>query len=231
LTFAAYLQRDDIRDALVSRSGQALAELPFAATIGTSSVRRQAQISAHFPDLNPIPIRGNADTRLKKLDDGEYDALMLAVSGLQRINQEHRITETLPIDRFCPAVGAGVLGLTCRQDAKAIVSIAQLLNDEETARQVIAERTMLRQLGGNCHSPIAAYAAAEPNGLLSLTAMVFSRDGATILEAFEVGDQLDPIALGTNAAQALIRQGARELIDGTPSRKLTHTTPGGLTPR
>lgn len=212
--FAAYLARDDIRDALVHPGGLRLAELPAGTRIGTSAVRRVAQLARDFPHLVTVPIRGNANTRLAKLDAGEADAMLLAVSGLERIGQADRITEVLPVEVMCPPVGAGVLGLQCRQDDAATIEAVAVLGDADAWRQVTAERMLLHVLQGHCNSPIAGYASTEEDGRLSLRARVFSPDGKRMLDAHEC--DTDPTTLGTAVALSLLRQGARELIDTIP---------------
>lgn len=212
--FAAYLARDDIRDALVHPGGLSLERLPAGTQIGTSAVRRVAQLARHFPHVAPAPIRGNANTRLAKLDAGEADALLLAVSGLERIGQAGRITQILPVELICPPVGAGVLGLQCREDDTGTIEAVSRLGDTEAWRQTTAERMLLHVLQGHCNSPIAGYAHTEPDGRLSLRAKVFSPDGKTVLDAHEW--DTDPTTLGTSVALTLLRQGARELIDAIP---------------
>jgi len=214
--FAAYLARDDIRDALVHPGGLGLDELPAGTRIGTSAVRRIAQLARHHPRLEAVPIRGNANTRLAKLDAGDADALLLAVSGLERIGEARRITEIVPVELICPPIGAGVLGLQCREDDTATIETVSRLGDLDAWRQTTAERMFLHVLQGHCNSPLAGYAHSEPDGRLSLRAQVFSPDGKTVLDAHEWGDGADPTTLGTSVAVALLRQGARALIDAIP---------------
>ncbi|MEV6299217.1 hydroxymethylbilane synthase [Actinoplanes sp. NPDC051861] len=209
-TFVAYLERDDVRDCLVHPDGKRIEELPAGSRIGTSAVRRIAQMALHWPHLIPVPIRGNANSRLAKLDAGEYDALLLAVSGLHRIGQPARITQTIDIDTFVPAVGSGTLVLQSRQDDSAALEIAQSLGDRRTAVETEAERTMLHILQGSCQSPIAGYARTEPDGRISLRARVISLDGKTVLDVHEWAS--DPVVLGTSVAAALLRQGARDIL-------------------
>lgn len=212
--FAAYLARDDIRDALIHPGGLRLADLPAGTRIGTSAVRRIAQLARDLPHLTTVPIRGNANTRLAKLDAGEADALLLAVSGLERIGQAHRITQILPVEVMCPPVGAGVIGLQCREDDPTTVEAVSALGDPQAWAQTTAERMLLHVLQGHCNSPVAGYATSEPDGRLSLRAKVFSSDGKQVIDAQEW--DTDPTTLGTSVALALLRQGARELIDAIP---------------
>ncbi|WP_431041520.1 hydroxymethylbilane synthase [Streptomyces sp. P1-3] len=214
--FAAYLKRDDIRDALVHPGGLTLDELPAGTRIGTSSVRRSAQLAISHPHVECVPMRGNANRRLEKLDAGEADALLLAVSGLERIGVEDRISEVLPVESMCPPIGAGVLALQCREEDTATIEAVAALGDTDAWREITAERMLLHVLQGHCNSPIAGYARAERDGRLSLRARVFTPDGKTVLDAHEWAGPLDPATLGTSVAVSLLRQGARELIDGIP---------------
>ncbi|MFJ2647351.1 hydroxymethylbilane synthase [Streptomyces sp. NPDC087420] len=211
--FAAFLRRDDIRDALIHPGGLTLDELPAGTRIGTSSVRRVAQLAASHPDLECVPFRGNANRRLEKLAAGEADALLLAAAGLRRIGREDVITEILSPDTMCPPIGAGILALQCRQGDTELIDTVSDLGDPDTYREATAERMFLHVLQGHCNSPIAGYAKAGRGGELSLRARVFTPDGKTVLNAHEWAGRLDPATLGTSVAVALLRQGARELID------------------
>ncbi|WP_406272695.1 hydroxymethylbilane synthase [Streptomyces sp. NBC_00191] len=212
-TFAAFLKRDDIRDALIHPAGLTLDQLPAGTRIGTSSVRRIAQLAASHPQLECVPMRGNANRRLDKLAAGEADALLLAVSGLERIGRTDVITETLSTEVMCPPIGAGVLALQCREGDQDLIDTVSGLGDPDTHREVTAERMLLHVLQGHCNSPIAGFATAEGSGDLSLRACVFAPDGKRVLNAHEWAGPLDPATLGTSVAVALLRQGARELID------------------
>lgn len=214
--FAAYLRRDDIRDALVHPDGLTLDQLPAGSRIGTSSVRRIAQLAASHPHLTCVPMRGNANSRLAKLAAGEADALLLAVSGLERIGEEARITDVLGVEAMCPPIGAGILVLQCREGDTATVDAVTSLGHQDTWREAAAERMFLHVLQGHCNSPIAGYAKAEADGRLSLRGRVFSPDGKRVLDAHEWAGALDPEDLGTSVALALKRQGAQELIANIP---------------
>jgi hydroxymethylbilane synthase len=214
--FAAFLKRDDIRDALVHPGGLTLDELAPGTRIGTSSVRRVAQLAISHPELECVPMRGNANRRLEKLEAGEADALLLAASGLERIGEAGRISEILSVETMCPPIGAGVLALQCREDDTDTIGTVSALGDTGAWREITAERMLLHVLQGHCNSPIAGYARAERDGRLSLRARVFTPDGKTVLDAHEWAGPLDPATLGTSVAVALLRQGARELIDGIP---------------
>ncbi|MEU0674779.1 hydroxymethylbilane synthase [Streptomyces sp. NPDC006172] len=214
--FAAFLKRDDIRDALVHPGGLTLDELPPGARIGTSSVRRIAQLAATHPQLRCVPFRGNANRRLEKLAAGEADALLLAVSGLERIERRDVISEVLSPETMMPPIGAGILALQCRQDDADLIDVVSGLGDPATHREATAERMFLHVLQGHCNSPIAGFARVDRSGELSLRACVFTPDGKVRLNAHEWAGRLDAATLGTSVAVALLRQGAREIIDGIP---------------
>ncbi|MGH3896988.1 MAG: hydroxymethylbilane synthase [Pseudonocardiaceae bacterium] len=213
LTFAAYLPREDIRDAVISRTGVPLRELPAGALIGTSSVRRAAQLRLHHPHLQVKPLRGNVNTRLMRLDAGHFDAIVAATSGLHRVDQAGRITEILPLETMCPAIGAGIITLQCRAGDDEILTLAAQLGDDETTRHAVAERAMLHALQGHCNSPIAGYATTEPSGKLTLRGKVFNLDASQWLDSHQWGVPEDPAALGFFVGADLLRQGARALID------------------
>ncbi|MFJ4970924.1 hydroxymethylbilane synthase [Streptomyces sp. NPDC088755] len=212
--FAAFLRRDDIRDALIHPGGLHLDGLPPGTRIGTSSVRRTAQLAASHPHLLCVPMRGNANRRLEKLAAGEADAVLLAASGLERIGRPDVITEILSPEVMCPPIGAGVLALQCREGDTDLIDAVSGLGDLAAHRETTAERMFLHVLQGHCNSPIAGYAQVERNGDLSLRAKVFTPDGKTVLNAHEWAGALDPATLGTSVAVSLLRQGARALIDG-----------------
>ncbi|CAM5731884.1 hydroxymethylbilane synthase OS=Streptomyces microflavus OX=1919 GN=Smic_31430 PE=3 SV=1 [Streptomyces microflavus] len=159
-------------------------------------------------------MRGNANRRLEKLAAGEADALLLAASGLERIGRPDVITEILSPEVMCPPIGAGVLALQCREGDSDLIDAVSGLGDPAAHRETTAERMFLHVLQGHCNSPIAGYAQVERNGDMSLRAKVFTPDGKTVLNAHEWAGALDPATLGTSVAVALLRQGARELIDG-----------------
>ncbi|MFJ1732584.1 hydroxymethylbilane synthase [Streptomyces sp. NPDC088254] len=214
--FAAFLKRDDIRDALVHPGGLTLDELPPGTRIGTSSVRRIAQLAATHPQLRCVPFRGNANRRLEKLAAGEADALLLAVSGLERIERRDVISEVLSPEAMMPPIGAGILALQCRQEDADLIDVVSGLGDPATHREATAERMFLHVLQGHCNSPIAGFARVDRSGELSLRACVFTPDGKIRLNAHEWAGRLDAATLGTSVAVALLRQGAREIIDGIP---------------
>ncbi|WP_043663798.1 hydroxymethylbilane synthase [Streptomyces xylophagus] len=215
-TFAAFLKRDDIRDALIHPGGLTLDELPAGTRIGTSSVRRVAQLAATHPELECVPFRGNVNRRLEKLAAGEADALLVAMSGLERIDRCDVISEVLSAEAMMPPIGAGILALQCREGDTDVIDTISALGHPETHREATAERMFLHVLQGHCNSPIAGYAQVDRSGELSLRACVFTPDGKTRLNAHEWAGRLDPATLGTSVAVALLRQGAREIIDGIP---------------
>ncbi|MGW2339443.1 hydroxymethylbilane synthase [Streptomyces sp. NPDC001661] len=215
-TFGAYLKRDDVRDALIDPAGRTLDELPEGTRVGTSSVRRVAQLAASHPHLECVPMRGNANRRMEKMAAGDADVLLLALSGLERINRTDVIAEVLAPERICPPIGAGILALQCREDDESTLEAVAGLGDRDTWREATAERMFLHVLQGHCNSPIAGYARAERSGDLSLRGCVFTPDGKRVLNAQEWAGPLDPATLGMSVAVALLRQGARELIDGIP---------------
>jgi hydroxymethylbilane synthase len=219
VVFAAYLPREDIRDCLVfpaSSDRTTLAELPAGARIGSSSVRRKAQLSRHRPDIAVHRIRGNVNSRLSRLDNGEFDALVLARAGMARIGMSDRAAEVFDIGFMCPAVGAGVIGLQGRMDDRPVCELLSMLDDAETRTHVEAERTMLHGLQGRCNSPIAGHASTTPDGQLALRGMVFTRDGGEFVHAMEWGPVDKPAELGAYIAGLLLRKGARDLIAGIP---------------
>jgi hydroxymethylbilane synthase len=219
LVFAAYLPREDIRDCLVfplSSPRAILADLPAGARIGSSSVRRKAQLGRHRPDLAVHRVRGNVNSRLLRLDAGDFDALVLARAGLGRIGYAERAAETFVTDTMCPAVGAGVIGIQCRADDRNLLELLRILDDAPTRTHVTAERTMLHGHQGHCNSPIAGYCATTPDGQLALRGMVFTRDGGEFVHAMEWGPVGKPAELGAYVAGLLLRKGARDLIMGIP---------------
>jgi hydroxymethylbilane synthase len=210
-TIAAIGAREDPRDALVSGRCDSLAKLPAGAVVGTSSLRRESQIRARFPALAVAPLRGNVQTRLRKLDDGEFDAIILAAAGLRRLGLEARIAALIPTEESLPAVGQGALGIECRVDRADVTAMVAALNDEETARCVRAERAMSRALAGSCNVPLGGYARIE-SGRIHLTGFVASPDGSRFLSARADGGVEDPEKLGEALARELYRRGAAAIL-------------------
>jgi hydroxymethylbilane synthase len=205
---AAITAREDPRDVLVSRY-KSLAEMPKGASVGTSSLRRSAQIAERFPHLEAKLLRGNVDTRLAKLDRGEYDAIVLAAAGLKRLGLDSRIAARLEADDMLPAPGQGALGIECLAGGEVAALLAPLA-DRATTACVRAERAVSRSLGGSCTLPLAAY--AELHSSLRLRALVASGDGRRVVRCELEGDADDAQALGERAAQELRRQGAEEIL-------------------
>lgn len=209
LVIAAIPRRENPFDALITLNGQTLDELPDGAVIGTSSLRRQSQVLAYRPDLMIKPIRGNIDTRLKRLAQGELDGILLAVAGLMRMGWENRITQELPLSLMVPAVGQGALAIQCREDDQEMIDLLQSIHDKETARCVRAERAFLFSFQGDCHLPIAGYAHKEGQ-LIRLTGLVGHPDGKKVIRKELVGDKEEQI--GQELAEQMIRLGAKELL-------------------
>jgi len=208
---AAILEREDARDAFVSSRHAALAELPAGARVGTSSLRRAAQVAACHPGLQLATLRGNVETRLAKLDRGEYDAILLAAAGLKRLGLAARIRESLPVEDCLPAPGQAALGIECRADRAEVLGLVAPLAHAATSACVRAERAVSLALGGSCTIPLGAYAELA-GGELRLRALVAAPDGKRIARADCAGPAADPEALGARAARLLRAQGADEIL-------------------
>lgn len=212
LTIGAVPQRGPIGDVLVARDAKSFAELRQGAVIGTGSQRRRAQLLHARSDLVMRDVRGNVETRLRKLRDGEYDALILAEAGLTRLGLAHEITELLPPSLMLPAIGQGALGIECRADDARTCEAIQPLDDSDTHSAITAERELLRTLSGGCLAPVAAWGRIEADGLLRLTAAVLSVDGRQRLFAEDTAAAESAEELGQKVAADLAAQGAAELI-------------------
>jgi hydroxymethylbilane synthase len=208
---AAIGEREDPRDAFVSGQYRQLSELPPGAVVGTSSLRRESQLRARYPHLDIQPLRGNVNTRLRKLDEGQYAAIILAAAGLKRLGFAERIAAVLEPEQSLPAAGQGALGIEIRADRKDLESLLAPLHHPETAACVRAEREVSRQLGGSCQVPLGAYAAIR-DGALFLRGFVASPDGKTFLQVEATGNADEPEALGRQLAQALREQGADAIL-------------------
>ena len=204
-------ERDDPRDAFVSSRFSSMAELPAGSRVGTSSLRRQCQLRASRPDLQILDLRGNVNSRLAKLDAGEYDAILLAAAGLKRLGLQARITTLLPPEQSLPANGQGAVGIECRLDDDELLTLLAPLEHGPTRQRVLAERAMNRALQGGCQVPIGAYAELEGDQLW-LRGLVGSPDGRQILRAECRGAASDPVALGQTLAEQLLAQGAARLL-------------------
>ncbi len=211
LWLAAVPPRETTADVLVSEKFPSLDQLPASAKVGTGSLRRRAQLLHVRPDLTIRDIRGNVETRLKKLDDGEFDAIVLAAAGLTRLGFADRMTFILPQSIMLPAVGQGALGLETRKDDAVARSLAEPLNDPHTFSAVLAERTMLHALRGGCLAPVAALGEADA-AVLKLAAVVLSGDGQRRISADAAGRPEDAARIGEQVAEELLVQGAAELI-------------------
>ena len=203
--------RHDPRDAFVSPAFESLTALPHGARVGTSSLRRQAQLSALRPDLEIISLRGNVQTRLGKLDAGEYDAILLAAAGLKRLGLGERIRYELPPEECLPAVGQGAVGIECLENAEQVKAWLAPLNDADTWDRVVAERAMNRRLEGGCQVPIGGFALLE-NDILWLRGLVASEDGREVLRADAKAPRSEAEALGNRVAEALLAQGADRIL-------------------
>lgn len=217
LTVGCITARAEVRDALISRDGYTLATLPTNASVGTSSLRRAAQVLSLRPDIKIQSLRGNVDTRLRKALDGQYDAIILAGAGLTRLGLDSHITEWLSLDAMLPAPGQGALAVQCRADDAISLEILSVLEDESTRKAVTAERAFLSGLGGGCAVPVAAYAQVEgqTSKVIQLTGLVISEDGKTVVKVTDEGT--DALELGKSLAQQAIQNGADEILKLTTS--------------
>lgn len=211
LKLAAITEREDPRDAFVSNRHTSLDTLPEGSIVGTSSLRRESQLRAQLPHLQVQPLRGNVQTRLRKLDEGQYAAIILAAAGLKRLGLSDRITALLNPEQSLPAVGQGALGIECRADRTDLVELLQPLHHPETAYCVEAERAMSRVLGGSCQVPLGAFAEII-NGTLQLRGFVAQPDGRRIVSDALNGKPETGIAMGQQLAQKLIKKGADEIL-------------------
>jgi len=211
LTVGCVPVRAEVRDALISAKGFTLESLPTASVVGTSSLRRAAQILSARPDLTTASLRGNVDTRLRKALEGQYDAILLAGAGLTRLGLESHVAEWLSLEVMLPAPGQGALAVQCRADDKETLSLLSALEDASTRAAVTAERQFLLGLGGGCAVPVAAYAAvSDQPSAISLTGLVASIDGNKLIKV--MGKGTDPKELGEQLAEEAIAQGANQIL-------------------
>lgn len=211
LMLACTPKRVDPRDALISKKYNSLAELPNGAIVGTSSLRRAAQILLKRPDLQIKSIRGNIDSRIAKLDTDEFDAIILAAAGLERMGwSKDVVTEYISVEDCLPAVGQGSLAIECRESDQELRQLLEKFNDQETFDTVMAERAFLRTLEGGCQVPIAAFAKQNGNEI-TLNGLVASPDGETVIKGSQSGTNPDEI--GVTLAQELIKQGAKDILE------------------
>jgi hydroxymethylbilane synthase len=201
--------REDVRDCLVAREGHALVELPPGATVGTSSLRRSAQLRALRPGLDLRSIRGNVDTRLRKVADGEYDAVVLAAAGVRRLGLESAVTDWLAADTVLPAPGQGALAIQCRADDEAILAALAALDDAKSRAETTAERAFQRTLGAGCAAPVAALAAVTTTPRVRLQGLVASVDGRQMVR---VDGEGEPLEIGSALAQEALAAGADRIL-------------------
>lgn len=218
MTLAAVLEGADPFDALVSNRYASIASLPPGARVGSSSLRRESQLRHRYPALAFVGLRGNVNTRLAKLDAGDYDAIILATAGLERLGLADRVRERIDPTVCLPAIGQGVLAIECRADDAKTRELVAALEHRPTRERVDAERTVNRALHGSCQAPVAAY-ATHAAAALTLHARVGSPDGRTLLEAVASGPANEPIALGERAAESLLAQGAAAILAAAAARQ------------
>jgi hydroxymethylbilane synthase len=206
IVLAAVLEREDPRDVFVSARAATLAALPRGGVVGSSSLRRRAQLLNRRPDLRVVAMRGNVETRLRKLDEGALDAILLALAGLKRLGLAGRATEILSVDAMLPAVGQGAIGVACRADDRATRELVAALDHAPTAACVAAERAMLAVLDGSCRTPIGGLAEIDGTGSLSLKGLVARPDGSGLLRTSRQGAASDAEAIGRDAGLELLRR-------------------------
>ncbi len=209
---AAVLERANHADALVSPNGQQLEDLPEGALVGSSSLRRQAQLRMMRPDLRIEPLRGNVNTRLRKLEEGDYDAIILAAAGLERLQLEHHISQQFLPTQMLPAAAQGVVGIECLADNADLIALLDTLNHQTTVQTTLAERAIAKQLQASCQSPVATYAIIDGD-MLTVTALVALPDGSESIRDSVSGQPQDAEQLGETLAARLLQSGARELLD------------------
>jgi len=214
---AAITERQDPRDAFCSGHFSKIEDLPIGARVGTSSLRRQAQLKAIRPDLDIHPLRGNIDTRLRKLEQGEHDAIILAAAGLKRLGKTELIKQIMPAEIMCPAAGQGALGIEVREGDAKTRELLAFLNDPEAHAATTCERALLNSLGGGCQVPIGAFAEVR-NGKLHLESIVADPDGSRLLRDARDGD--DPEKLGNAAGAALLARGGDQILEAVYGRGL-----------
>jgi hydroxymethylbilane synthase len=216
---AAITERQDPRDAFCSRLYSTIEDLPQRARVGTSSLRRQAQLKAIRPDIDVHPLRGNVDTRLRKLEQGEYDAIILASAGLKRLGKAELVKQIIPAEVMCPAAGQGALGIEIREGDVDTRQHLQFLNDSTARATTTCERALLNRLGGGCQVPIGAFAEMR-EGKLHLEAIVADPDGTKLLRESRDGNLNDPETLGNDVGDTLLRRGGDKILETVYGRGL-----------
>jgi hydroxymethylbilane synthase len=209
---ATITEREDARDAFCSQLYSRIEDLPQGARVGTSSLRRQAQLKAIRSDLDIHPLRGNVDTRLRKLEQGEYDAIILAAAGLKRLGKTELIKQIISAEIMCPAAGQGALGIEIREGDSVMRELLAFLNDAAAGAATACERALLNRLGGGCQVPIGAFAETR-SGMLHLEAVVADPDGSKILRESRDGSLNDPEQLGGAVGETLLRRGGAEILE------------------
>jgi hydroxymethylbilane synthase len=220
---AAITEREDPRDTFCSRHHSTIENLPQGARVGTSSLRRQAQLKAIRPDLAIHSLRGNVDTRLRKLEQGEYDAIILALAGLKRLGKMELVKQIIPTEIMCPAAGQGALGIEIREGDADTRQHLEFLNDAAARAATTCERALLNRLGGGCQVPIGAYAEVrkdDRNGRLHLDAIVADPDGSRLLRESRDGNLNDPEKLGNDVGVTLLNRGSDEILEAVYGRGL-----------
>lgn len=220
LKIVAISEREDPRDVIISKEGKTLAQLQEGARIGTSSLRRQAQLAGYRPDLVMEPLRGNINTRLRKLRDGQYDAIVLAYAGVKRLGWEGEVTQILDTDIMLPAIGQGALGIEARGDDPGTLERILFLNHSETSLCVRAERAFLHRLEGGCQVPIAAYAITD-NGTVTLTGLVAGVDGEKLIRMEVRSDEASAEEAGLELAEQILNSGGREILEEIYCKEIT----------
>jgi hydroxymethylbilane synthase len=212
LHLSVITKREDPRDVFISRNGRTLKDLPRGAKIGTSSLRRQAQLLHFRSDFELIPLRGNLDTRLRKLKTMDLDAIVLALAGVKRLGLEERISEIIPTDISLPAIGQGALGIETRTDDEGVEDQVRILNDRDSSIAITAERAFLKKLEGGCQVPIAAL-ARKVGSTLQIDGLVGTIDGKRLIRHHLEGPIEEAESLGTQLAEILLVKGAKEILD------------------
>jgi hydroxymethylbilane synthase len=218
LTIAAVLPRGDVRDAFISAKGESLAALPAGAVVGTSSLRRQAQVRRLRPDVRLMDFRGNVETRLAKLEQGKADATLLALAGLQRLGLESHVTSVLSTDEMLPAVAQGAFGIVCRSDGKETPSLLQTLNDQATATAVTCERAFLAELDGSCRTPIAGLAEIF-GGVLRFRGLVLNPEGTKWHEIERSGLPSEAARIGSKSGRELLALAGPNFLPSLTARQ------------
>jgi hydroxymethylbilane synthase len=211
LRIAAVLEREDARDVFISTKAKTIESLPPGSRVGTASLRRQALVKRLRGDLNVVPMRGNVETRLRKLAAGEVDAIVLALAGLKRLGLAQAATAVLAVDEFLPAVGQGIIAIEARGDDERTLALVRAVNHDETAAALTAERTFLAVLEGSCRTPIAGYAAVAA-GRLAFRGLIAKPDGSEVIEAQRYGAMVDAVRLGAEAGRELKQRAGAEFF-------------------